>query len=77
MHDGCEIISLKEVVNREFDYIIVTSLRYYREIVVDAEKIAGKGIKKKVINGAVMYIPGFDFADYIMLKENPVSIYYK
>ncbi len=34
----------------------------------------GGGIKKKVINGAVLHIPGFDFADYIRLRENPVSL---
>ena len=38
MQDKYEVISPKEVVNRKFDYIIVTSLRYYREIVVDAEE---------------------------------------
>lgn len=72
--DGYEVLSPKEVANREFDYIIVTSSRYYKEIVADAEKIVGGGIKKKIINGAVLHIPGFDFADYIMLRENPVSI---
>lgn len=27
-----------------------------------------------MINGAVLHIPGFDFEDYIKLRENPVSI---
>lgn len=72
--DGHEVISPKEVVNRKFDYIIVTSSRYYSEIVEDAEKIVGGGVKKKIISGEVLYIPGFDFVDYIKLRENPVSI---
>lgn len=72
--DGYEVIAPEEISDREFDYIIVTSSRYYKEITADAEKIAGKGIKRKIINGEVLYIPGFDFEKYVRLKENPVSI---
>lgn len=57
------------ILSRESDYIIVVSSRYYREIIADAEKIAGKGIKRKVINGEVLYISGFDFEKYIRLRE--------
>lgn len=74
VQDGYEVISPKDIVNREFDYIIVTSSKYYGEILADAENIAGGGIKKRVINGAVLHIPGFDFVNYIKLRENPVSI---
>lgn len=74
MQDGYEVIDPTEILSRDFDYIIVVSSRYYREIAADAEKIAGKGIKRKVINGEVLYIPGFDFEKYISLRENPISI---
>lgn len=72
--DGIEVfkpddISRKKIV---FDYIIVASNRYYREIMKDAISI---GIERnKIINGRVLYIPYFDFDDYIALRENPVSI---
>lgn len=74
VQDGYEVIDPTEILSRDFDYIIVVSSRYYREITADAEKIAGKGIKRKVINGEVLYIPGFDFEKYIRLRENPISI---
>ncbi|MBD5476926.1 MAG: DUF1919 domain-containing protein [Lachnospiraceae bacterium] len=75
VQDGYEVIDPAEILSRDFDYIIVASSRYYNEIAEDAEIIMGGGdIKKKIINGAVLYIPGFDFTDYIKLRENPVSI---
>lgn len=64
VQDGYEVIDPTEILSRDFDYIIVVSSRYYREITADAEKIAGKGIKRKIINGEVLYIPGFDFEKY-------------
>ena len=40
----------------------------------DAEKLRGGGIREKIIDGRVMSIPGFDFAEYVKLRESPVSI---
>lgn len=74
VQDGYEVIDPTEILCRDFDYIIVASSRYNKEIIADAEKIAGEGIKKKIINGEVLHIPGFDFADYVKLRENPISI---
>lgn len=74
IYDGWRVISSADVSKIEFDYIIVTSSKYYKEIVADAEKIAGGRIREKIIDGRVMYIPGFDFAEYVKLRKSPVSI---
>ncbi len=74
MYDGYRVISLAEIsTNIEFDYIIVASSKYYYDILIDAEKLLGN-IREKIVDGKVMNIPGFDFGDYIKLRENPVSI---
>lgn len=72
-YDGYDVISLTEVPQKKFDYIIVASSKYYNEIVADAEKLLGN-IREKIVDGRVMNIPGFDFGEYIKLRENPVSI---
>lgn len=71
VYDGWKVISIAEVFEIEFDYIIVASSKYYDEIMADAEK---RGIRDKIVDGRVMHIPGFDFAEYVKLREFPVSI---
>lgn len=70
--DGYNAISVKEIGNYEFDYIIVTSTKYYRDIVNEAIQL--KIDRDLLIPIRVFQIPCFDFSEYVQLKKNPVSI---
>lgn len=72
--DGIPALKPSEIKkkNIEIDYIIVTSQKYYYEIVNEAVTL---GIERnRLINIKVFRIPYFDFGEYISLRENPVSI---
>lgn len=70
--DGYRVISIKEIVNYKFDYIIVTSSRYYNDIVNEAILL---GINRDLLVPIrVFQIPYFNFSEYVQLKKNPVSI---
>lgn len=70
--DGYKVIRPGEIKNHTFDYIVISSSKYYEEIKAEALKL---GIKREsLIRGAVLQIPCFDFAEYAQLRENPVSI---
>lgn len=70
--DGYSRIPLKELCQCEYDFIIVSSSKYYNEIVQKAESM---GIcRDLLIPVRVFNIPCFDFSEYVLLKKNPVSI---
>ena len=70
--DGFDIITKNELGNIEFDYIIVTSTRFFREIKQEAMDL---GInEKRIISGTVFHLPRFDFQLYQNLIENPITI---
>ena len=71
-YDGFDMIEKEHVNNIEFDYIIVTSSRYFAEI---RQEILDKGIDgRKIINGQAFKIPHFDFKRYSSLIDNPPTI---
>lgn len=73
IRDGYKVVVAEDVPKLEFDYIIVTSSLYYREI---EKKIQELGVDvNKIIDVTVFTIPYFDFAKYVSLIENPVSIF--
>lgn len=70
--DGFRVFSKNEIFAIDYDYIVITSSQYYKEIVKEALEI---GISKNVlIDGRVFRTAYFDFAKYASLRENPVTI---
>lgn len=70
--DGHPIIAKEQLKDYKFDYVIVTSTKFFDEIVKDAVDIGIE--RKKIINGKVLKIQNFDFARYSNLIENPITI---
>lgn len=70
--DGFKIITKDEIGIMDYDYVVVTSSKYYLDILNEALNI---GVKRNVIiNGKVMKLPLFDFGKYISLIQNRVTI---
>lgn len=72
--DGFKVVS-KELLEEgevEFDYLIVASILFYQDIVNEAVKLGI--LEDKIINGAVMLLPMFDFHRYIRLIESRITI---
>lgn len=70
--DSFPLISKAEITQYPFEFIIVTSGKYFREI--QQEAVAMGISEDKVINGTVFKLPMFDFKRYLKLFENPVTI---
>jgi uncharacterized protein (DUF1919 family) len=70
--DGVEVITKDDISSIEFDYLIITSSKYYKEIYLEALKIGVDA--KRIINGVVLRIPLFDFKRYFELIENNITI---
>ncbi len=70
--DGFPVIPPQSIFQLEWDYIIVSSSAYFAEIQMEAVSLGAE--LSKIINGAVLKIPFFDFADYVSLIEKPVTI---
>lgn len=72
MKDGFPVIVKEEINPDDFDYLIITSTKYFKEIKEEAKKL---GIEEnKIIDGQLFRQPLFDFAKYVSLIENPVTI---
>ncbi len=72
--DGISIITKEEMRGGGigFDYLIIASKLYYKEIYKQAKE---QGIgEDKIINGAVMTLPLFDFNRYIQLIKHRITI---
>lgn len=70
--DGFPIVCKEEVMELDFNYVVITSSIFYKEIKAEAVKL---GIPlNRIINGKVFKIPLFDFRAYSSLIKNPVTI---
>lgn len=70
--DGFRIIKKSEIMNFQYDYIVISSSQYFIEI---KKEIMDLGIaESKVIDGSVFKQPLFDFGRYVSLLENPITI---
>ncbi len=70
--DGFFVLKKEEVHELNFDYLIITSTKYYGEIKKEA---ICAGIKEnRIINGSIFKLPLFDWRRYISLIKNPISI---
>lgn len=70
--DHIPLITKNEIDGFEFDYIIVCSNSYFREICDEIRAIGIDGTR--VLNGNVFSYALFDFNRYISLIESPVTI---
>lgn len=70
--DSFPIILKKEIMKLNFDYIIVSSSVFYKEI--KAEAVALGIEEKKIIRGEIFKRTLFDFKMYSKLIKNPVTI---
>lgn len=70
--DGFPIVLKEELMELDFEYVVITSPFFYNEIRAEAVKL---GISlNRIINGQVFKIPLFDFRAYSSLIKNPVTI---
>lgn len=73
MLDGKKLINPNGLTEYEYDYVIVFSKRYYKEIVTQALSIEID--RSKIINGLVFGLPNFTWQGYIdLLNSNPSII---
>ncbi len=70
--DGFPVITKEEIHEITFDYLIITSLRYFKEL--KNEAIALGVPENQIIDGQKLLLPFFDFQRYSRLIENPVTI---
>lgn len=70
--DGFSVVVKEDLKQIDFDYIIITSSKYFKDIKLEALEL---GIdSRKIINGEIFNIPLFDFERYAKLIEKPVTI---
>lgn len=70
--DGHVVYAKEDIAEIPYDYIVITSTRFYKEIEDEALRM---GISRnKIIDGRIFHLPLFDFGKYISLVENPITI---
>ena len=70
--DGFKVVVKDKISSIDYDYIIITGLNHYSQIVHEALQL---GIpREKIIHGKLLHYPYFDFKKYCSLRENPVTI---
>lgn len=70
--DGYSFIPIGKIRPDKVDYIIVTSRRYFNEILTTAKRIGF--VQDNIIQAKVFALPNFCFSDYIKLVKSHVSI---
>ena len=70
--DGIKVCTADDLENLDFDWLIVASNHYWREIYKTA--VTHKVPEDKIIRGKVFNLPNFDFALYENLLRNHVTI---
>ena len=71
--DGYKLLHIKEVKTVEYDYILVLSDRYFKEIVGTATEIANVPFSK-IIPYRILKIPYFNFEKYDSIRKQNISI---
>lgn len=70
--DGWRIINKIEIVNFDFDYIVVFNENSFHEIILD---IVGLGIeRRKVLTGKILDIPYFSWDKYLEIYQSELTI---
>lgn len=70
--DCKKVITKNHIGDFEYDYIIVSTDKYYDEIVNEAVELGVK--REKIISGRMFSLPLFDFNSYIDILERRISI---
>ncbi len=70
--DGKKIIGKEDIIQYQYDYIIIFNKVRFQEIKDEAMKLGVPD--KKIMNGSIFHIPNFDFLKYTSLIENPKTI---
>lgn len=71
--DGFKVILKEDIWDYEFDYLIVTSPKWYKEI---RDEAISMGVpEKSIINANIFLFHLFDFERYVRLIENPITIF--
>lgn len=70
--DDWKIINSKDIIHQEFDYILIFSERYLKDIVLE---IIQMGIeRRKALAGRILDIPYFSWEEYTKIYESNLSI---
>ena len=71
--DGYRLCDAHELPDLDFDYLLISSHRFFDEIA--AEAMGEYGVQReKIVPGRVFFIPGFEFGLYARVKESRISI---
>lgn len=70
--DGFPVVKTSEFYKLNFDYLVISSNKFFDEIRNEAIKM---GIEPKcILDGRLFHQPLFDFKRYVSLIENPITI---
>jgi uncharacterized protein (DUF1919 family) len=70
--DGYPVIRKEEIINRDYDYIIVASINKYDQILDEALTLGIE--RKRLLKVTIFNINNFDFKRYIKLYSSNISI---
>ena len=70
--DGYQVIAKKDIINCNYDYIIVASINKYNQIVDEALSMGIE--RKRLLKLTIFNINNFDFKRYIKLYSSNISI---
>lgn len=70
--DDYPVIVKNDLIDKEFDTIIINSSKYYKEIALEIKILKIK--EKQIINGKVFSLPLFDYNRYMKLVKETVTI---
>lgn len=70
--DEYSIITKYDLIDKEFDVIIISSSKFYKEIISEINALGME--EKQIINGKIFNLPLFDYNRYIRLIREPVTI---
>ncbi len=70
--DGYDLITREEAIKIDYNYIVITSDRFFHEIVNELEEM---GIdKEKILPARIFLLPNLNFQKYIELKNSKPTI---
>lgn len=70
--DGYSLIGPDGIKEREYDFIVVVSSKYFMQIKQEAQNYGAT--ENQIVNGLIFLKPLFDWNRYISLIKNPVTI---
>lgn len=72
MIDEYKVIKTEDIKNTEFDFVLIMSEKYFRNI---SQNLNSMGIDNaKILRGKILNIPNMDFKEYVKLKQSKLTI---